>query len=225
MSKKEHLLELYNNVMKTEIAEWIHQKLESMENQTLFKLFTKIQENIENDVYNDTKSFFDDFVQTNRYISKIFSQTSEIGLGLETLNQLLEDELKVRKPPSTKEELKRRLLPLVAELQMISEKMPDQFSQFMQMFHYAPLAVEPYQEPEKPKECPGEQFHIQRLQKLLLKLQSDQTIGDVADLVFTYEIEPRTEGFNDSYELVLEKCQPEILQLIWNYLKSHNIID
>ena len=225
MNKKEHLLDLYNKVMDTEIGEWIFQKLDSMENKNLINLLKKIKENIENEVYKDEKSLLDDFIQTNRYISKIFSQTSEIGLGLETLNQLLEDEIKTRKPASTKKELKKKLIPLIAELQMIAEKMPNQFKQFMQLFHYAPLSVEPYEEPEQPKECPSEQFHIQRLQKLLLKLQTDKTIGDIADLVFAYEIEPRTEGYNDSYELVLEKCQPEILQLIWNYLKSHNIIE
>ena len=225
MDHQNSFLDIYEKVLKTEIGLWIQYQLSQMDNKTFYKLFHKIRENLENGLYHDKRAFYEDFVQTNRHLSSIFSQTSEIGLGLETLNQLLEEELKIKKEPNSLKELKRMLLPHIAELQLISEKMPNQFKQYMQLHHYTSLPVEPYAEPEQPKEYPEEQFHIQRLQKILLKLQTDHEIGDVADMAFAYEVDPRAGGNEDSYELVLEKCQPEFLQLIWNYLKCNNIVD
>ena len=218
-------LKAYKKVVESEIGKYITKELFSYENKTLGKMFVQIKINIQNGIYKDQKAFIDDFVKTNQYIARIFSQTSEIGLGLETLNQMLEDEFHEKKHPTNKEEYKKMVVSLVAELQQIAERMPDKFSEYMQMHYHKAPPVEQPKEKEQPAEHPEEEFHVDRLQKILLRLDTDYAIGEVADLVFAYEIDPRTDGFEDSYELFLDKCQPEFLQLIWNYLKSHEMID
>ena len=66
-------LKAYKKVVESEIGKYITKELFSYENKTLGKMFVQIKINIQNGIYKDQKAFIDDFVKTNQYIARIFS--------------------------------------------------------------------------------------------------------------------------------------------------------
>ncbi|EAX92921.1 hypothetical protein TVAG_335830 [Trichomonas vaginalis G3] len=187
-------------------------------------MFNQIDSNLQSGIYRTRIAFLEDLKHTCEYVSRIFGVDSEIGLGFLTIHQLTDERTAQAILSQTLDEYKKRIVPIIAELELNIEKLPSNYDEFVKLMVTRRKNEKPIIQFQKDNEFPATEINLTRLQNLILKLPNDFDVGDIIEVVVTYEVDPYEDETRKSFKLNLNKCQPEMLKLLWHNLLSKGYI-
>lgn len=210
---------IFESVMTSPLGECVISYFEkNWQTQQNTKAVMEIRDNLEERKYDSPQAFFDDIKQRFESIARDLGESSDIGLSLLTLVQLVEDAMAPLFAAGEKFDI-TELDGIIAEFKGVAEGLPNNLEEFK-----AQLDAKGEPMPEFP--CVFERaaelgldrgdLDVQAIYQDVLSLKSDKELEKIVDIVSRYET--IYSHVNDVIDIDLAHCHPYTLRLILKYI-------